>query len=128
MDASLFGPKTISLKPILAVLPKIFNHADNNVRTEGTLLAIALHSYLGPALTSSLSDLKPVQVKELGEKFVETDAKGEGFGATKQSRFTKSQQRAREIKVAEVALSGGVEEGKPLSDEQRMSLMFVCFS
>lgn len=109
----LFGPKTINLKPILPLLPKIFAHADKTVRAEGTGLALALHGYLGPALDSHLSELKPVQVKELGEAFVEADGKGEGFGGLKQSRFTRSQQRERDVKEAEVALEGNApgEEG-----------------
>jgi cytoskeleton-associated protein 5 len=108
---SLFGPKTISIKPVLAILPKIFAHSDSNVRAEGTLLAVALHCYLGPALTQSLSELKPLQVKELGDKFTEADGKGEGFGGVKQSRFTKSQQKAREVKQAAGPVEGVVEEG-----------------
>jgi hypothetical protein len=103
---SLFGPKTVSLKPILRLLPKIFAHADKTVRLEGAGLALALHAYLGPALDSHLTELKPVQVKELGEAFAAADAKGEGFGAVKQTRFTRSQQRERDVKEAEGALEG----------------------
>ncbi|KAI5480254.1 microtubule associated protein [Pseudohyphozyma bogoriensis] len=108
----LFGPKTIPPKPILALLPKIFAHADKTVRSEGTLLAIALHSYLGPALDPHLSELKPVQVKELNEAFKERDDKGEGFGGPegKQSRWTKTQQRERMVKEAEVQLEGGADD------------------
>ncbi len=102
----LFGPKTVSAKPILALLPKIFAHPDKNVRLEGTNLAIALHAFLGPALTPALAELKPVQVKELGEAFDAADAKGEGFGAVKQTRFTVTQQRERDVKEAEGALNG----------------------
>lgn len=94
-------------------MPKIFAHADKTVRLEGTGLALALHAYLGPALDPYLAELKPVQVKELGEAFASADAKGEGFGAVKQSRFTRSQQRERDVKEAEGALEGtlGGEEG-----------------
>ncbi|SCV69035.1 BQ2448_2055 [Microbotryum intermedium] len=102
-----FGPKTINVKPILKLLPKIFAHADKTVRLEGTALALALHAYLGPALDPHLTSLKPVQVKELNEAFAEADAKGEeGFGQLKQSRFTLTQQREREVKQAEGALEG----------------------
>jgi cytoskeleton-associated protein 5 len=87
----------------LALLPKIFAHADKNVRAEGTGLALALHAYLGPALDPHLSELKPVQVKELGEAFAKADEGEEGFGKLKQSRFTKSQQLERERKAAVAA-------------------------
>lgn len=106
----LFGPKTIDVKPILQALPKIFAHSDKAVRLEGTLLCLALHSYLGPALTPYLASLKPVQVKELGEGFAEADGKGEGFGAVKQSRFTRTQQRERDVKAAEGTLGGNADE------------------
>lgn len=105
----LFGTTTINYKPILQILPKIFAHADKAVRAEGTLLCLALHSFLGPSLTPFLAELKPVQVKELTDGFADADAKGEGFGA-KQSRFTKSQQRVRAVKEAEGALEGNVSE------------------
>ncbi|SGZ22076.1 BQ5605_C022g09426 [Microbotryum silenes-dioicae] len=102
-----FGPKTINIKPILKLLPKIFAHADKAVRLEGTALVMALHAYLGPALDPHLSSLKPVQVKELNEAFADADAKGEeGFGQLKPSRFTLTQQREREVKQAEGALEG----------------------
>ncbi|KAK4053177.1 hypothetical protein OIV83_001912 [Microbotryomycetes sp. JL201] len=97
----LFGPKTVNVKPILKLLPKIFAHADKNVRAEGSMLAIALHGYLGPALDPHLSDLKPVQVKELGDAFTAADAKGEGFGGLKPTRFTRSQQREMAIQQAQ---------------------------
>ena len=111
----MYGPKTVSVKPILAVLPKVFAHADKNVRLEGTHLALALHAFLGPALAPALAELKPVQVKELGEAFEAADAKGEGFGAVRQTRFTVTQQRERDVKEAEGALNGvagGEEEGE----------------
>ena len=114
----LFGPKSISIKPILPLLSKIFAHSDKTVRAEGTLLCLALHAYLGPALTSHLKDLKPVQLKELTEAFVKADGKGEGFGAAKQTRFTRTQQRERAVKEAEGTLEGpGVENGEAAAEE-----------
>lgn len=108
---SQFGSKTISLRPILRLLPKIFSHADKTVRAEGTLLALALHAYLGPALDSHLSELKPVQVKELTEAFEVADKGSEGFGGLKQSRFTRSQKREKDVKQAEGALEGNRPDG-----------------
>ncbi|GAA5860693.1 hypothetical protein JCM8547_005503 [Rhodosporidiobolus lusitaniae] len=109
-----FGPKTVSLKPILKTLPKIFAHADKTVRSEGQLLCLALHSYLGPALTPHLGELKPVQQKELGEAFEAAD-RGEkgneyGFGRIKPSRMTLNQKREQARKEAEGQLAGGSAE------------------
>ncbi|GAA6034227.1 hypothetical protein JCM8097_003793 [Rhodosporidiobolus ruineniae] len=105
-----FGPKTINVKPILKTLPKIFAHADKTVRSEGQLLCLALHSYLGPALTPHLSELKPVQQKELGEAFEAAD-RGEksdeyGFGRVGPTRFTVGQKREMARKEAEGQLNG----------------------
>ncbi|GAA5910305.1 hypothetical protein JCM6882_003246 [Rhodosporidiobolus microsporus] len=112
-----FGPKTVSLPPILRTLPKIFAHADKTVRSQGQLLCLALHSYLGPALTPHLSELKPVQQKELSEAFEAADRgeKGDefGFGRVKPSRFTVGQKREMARKEAEGQLNGGGgEEGE----------------
>ena len=106
-----YGPRTVKPAPILQALPKIFAHADAAVRAQGTALALALHGYLGPALDPSLKELKPVQVKELGEVFKAADEKGEGFGGSggKQTRWTRVQQRERMVKEAEGQLEGKVE-------------------
>ncbi|KAM0755289.1 ARM repeat-containing protein [Meredithblackwellia eburnea MCA 4105] len=103
-----YGPRTVKPNQILASLPKIFAHSDGSVRAQGTALALALHGYLGPALDPSLRELKPVQVKELGETFKAADEKGEGFGGSggKQTRWTRAQQRERLVKQAEVQLEG----------------------
>ncbi|GAA5904142.1 Stu2p [Sporobolomyces salmoneus] len=108
------GPKAISLKPILQTLPKIFSHADKTVRSEGSLLCLSLHSYLGPALTPHLTDLKPVQVKELQESFEKSDRgemEGYGMGKLKPTRFTWSVKREMKVKEAEGTLSGGEANG-----------------
>ncbi|GAA5947554.1 hypothetical protein JCM3765_001726 [Sporobolomyces pararoseus] len=105
-----FGPKAISLKPILRILPKIFSHADKTVRSEGSLLCLSLHSYLGPALSPHLTELKPVQVKELQESFDKSDrgeVEGYGFGKVKPSRFTWTVKREMRVKEAEGTLAGG---------------------
>ncbi|KAL1915281.1 uncharacterized protein VTP21DRAFT_7557 [Calcarisporiella thermophila] len=64
-----FGAKVIDVKPILKVLPKLFAHSDRNVRAETVQLSIELYRYLGEAINVYLSDLKPVQLKELQEAF-----------------------------------------------------------
>ncbi|KAK9448339.1 armadillo-type protein [Limtongia smithiae] len=85
-----FGTKTVSPKPILKALPKLFAHTDKNVRAEATQLSVELYKWMGDALKSILlPDLKPVQQKELEE----------GFEAVKgvtvqQERYLISQQAA----------------------------------
>ncbi|BGO97975.1 Protein STU2 [Rhodotorula toruloides] len=124
--ARCFGPKTANFKPILKTLPKIFAHADKTVRSEGQLLCLALHSYLGPALTPHLGELKPVQQKELGEAF-EAANRGEkgdewGFGKIRPSRFTVTQKKEMAVQEAQGQLEGGdnagaVDGGHDAADE-----------
>ncbi|KAJ3225479.1 Cytoskeleton associated protein 5 [Clydaea vesicula] len=65
-----FGVKVVQPKLILNKLSKAFDHKDKNVRAEGTALAIELYKYLGAnTMNQFLSDLKPVQLKELTEEF-----------------------------------------------------------
>ncbi|KAI9009704.1 armadillo-type protein [Gaertneriomyces semiglobifer] len=69
-----FGIKIINVKPILKQLSKLFDHKDKSVRAEGTALAVELYRWLGPAINNSLSDLKPVQIKELQDTFANLPA------------------------------------------------------
>lgn len=86
-----FGAKTVKAKPAVQVLPKLFTHADKNVRAEATELAIILYRWLGDAVKPMLlADLKPVQVKEL-----ETAFDSITIGEVKQERFLRSQQAAQ---------------------------------
>lgn len=118
---SSFGPKFISLKPILQSLPKIFSHADKTVRSEGSLLCLSLHLYLGPALSPHLNELKPVQLKELQESFEKSD-RGElegypGFGKIKPGRFTWTVKREMRVKEAEGTLAGSMNGGNEDENE-----------
>lgn len=64
-----FGTKKVGPKPIIKILPKLFGHADKNVRAETSALTIELYRWIGQGIVNSLSDLKPVQLKELEEQF-----------------------------------------------------------
>lgn len=101
-----FGPKIVPLQLVLKQLPVIFAHADKTVRAEGFALVQETYRFIGPAVEPFLSDLKPVQIKELQESFAALDEKGEGKGTAKQLRMTKDQQREMVIKEAEDTLGG----------------------
>jgi cytoskeleton-associated protein 5 len=93
----VFGTQTTPPPPILKILPKIFAHADKTVRSEGTALAQVLYQYLGPGIEPWLSDLKPVQVKELKESFEILEKDSRGKGSLKPERMTRAQ--AREVQT-----------------------------
>lgn len=102
--------------PVLKALPKIFAHADKNVRAEGTQLTHTLYQYIGPAIDPWLADLKPVQVKELQEAHEGMEKEGKGKGTLKAERSTREQQREAEANadagVGEDAADTGAAEGK----------------
>ncbi|EDO43210.1 predicted protein [Nematostella vectensis] len=66
---SLFGGKIFLLKPIVKVLPKLFDHSDKSVREEAKLLAIEIYQWIRDALRQQLQNIKPVQLKELDEEW-----------------------------------------------------------
>ncbi|KAI8910955.1 armadillo-type protein [Gorgonomyces haynaldii] len=88
-----FGIPSITIKPLIKHLPKLFDHRDKTVRQEAAELTVEIYKWVGPALMSSLQDLKPVQLKELNavfetiapEKPVATRSKQESQPATKPS-------------------------------------------
>lgn len=88
-----YGIKIIEPKPTLKALPKVFGHADKNVRAEASNLVAELYRWLREAMkTLFWNDLKPVQQQDL-EKLLEP-IKLEP--SPKQERLLRSQQAAKE--------------------------------
>jgi hypothetical protein len=96
LACSLFGTQVTPPAPILKALPKIFGHSDKAVRSEGTNLAHALYQYLGTGIEPWITDLKPVQVKELKEAWESMEKEGRGKGSLKPERMTRQQARDAE--------------------------------
>lgn len=103
-----FGAKTVSPKPLIKHFPKLFAHADKNVRAETSALLVELYKWLGDPLASQvLEELKPVQKKELEEQFEKV--KGE---QVHQKRYLKSQREALERQQA-----SGIDQGSGASND-----------
>lgn len=86
-----FGARTVDPKPVLKVIPKLFLHADKNVRAETTALCLELYKWLKDAIKPMFfNDLKPVQQKELEDAFEKV--KGD---TPKANRLLRSQQIAQ---------------------------------
>lgn len=64
-----YGCKTADPKPVLKALPKVFGHADKNVRAEAQNLAVELYRWLREAMKVFWNDLKPVQQQDLEALF-----------------------------------------------------------
>lgn len=61
-------------KTIIKLLPGIFQHADKNVRAEGSNLVLELARWIGPAVSAGFDSLKPVQIKELQDSIAKLPA------------------------------------------------------
>ncbi len=98
-----YGCKTIEPKPVLKVLPKVYGHADKNVRAKAQELTVELYRWLKEAMKPLFwNDLKPVQQQDLDKLF----EKVKDEPPPKQERLLRSQQAAKEAAVA----APGVEE------------------
>ncbi|ORX61016.1 ARM repeat-containing protein [Piromyces finnis] len=87
-----YGTKNCNIAPILKIIPKIFGHSDKKVREEAFALTTEIYEWIGPGINSFIEPLKPIQVKELHEKF----EKCKNVGTKTQKRLLRSQQEAQE--------------------------------
>ena len=102
-----FGVRSVDPKPILKQLPKIFGHADKNVRAEGQNLAVELYRWLKDAMKSVFwAELKPVQQQDLEKMFEKVKEEPN----PKQERFTRAQQAQMAAATATVGDDVGGEE------------------
>ncbi|KAL4742484.1 armadillo-type protein [Aspergillus similis] len=99
-----FGCKVVDPKPVLKALPKVFGHADKNVRAEAQNLTVELYRWLKEAMKPVFwAELKPVQQQDL-EKLFEA-VKQEP--PPKQERLTRAQQAE-----VDAGAGGGSEPGE----------------
>ncbi|XP_077599193.1 cytoskeleton-associated protein 5 isoform X1 [Stigmatopora nigra] len=104
---SEFGPKIVTLKPIVKILPKQFESRDKAVRDEAKMFAIEIYKWIRDALRPSLQHVNSVLLKELDEEWVKLPS-----SPPKQSRFLRSQQdlKAKFQQQAQREESGDEEE------------------
>ena len=109
-----YGVKIVDPKPTLKVLPKIFGHADKNVRAEATKLVVELYRWLREAMKPLFwNDLKPVQQQDLEKMFVEVEKEE----PPKQDRLIRSQQEAKAAASTDVGAEDGADGGYEAEDE-----------
>ena len=68
--SSEFGAKVVTVKPIVKVLPKLFESRDKAVRDEARLLAVEVYRWIRDALRPSLQNINAVQVSAFCIYFV----------------------------------------------------------
>ncbi|KAF2178351.1 ARM repeat-containing protein [Zopfia rhizophila CBS 207.26] len=92
-----YGCKTMEPKPVLKALPKVFGHADKNVRAKAQELTVEFYRWLKEAMKPLFwNDLKPVQQQDLDKLF----EKVKNEPPPKQERLLRSQQAAKETATA----------------------------
>ncbi|KAI4195100.1 MAG: hypothetical protein LQ346_003524 [Caloplaca aetnensis] len=102
-----YGIKVVDPKPVLKALPKVFGHADKNVRAEAQNLAVELYRWLREAMkTLFWNELKPVQQQDL-EKL---------FEAVKQEPAPKQERLLRSQQAVEAVASNAQEDGEAEAD------------
>uniref|UniRef100_A0A8C3LBT9 Cytoskeleton associated protein 5 n=1 Tax=Chrysolophus pictus TaxID=9089 RepID=A0A8C3LBT9_CHRPC len=107
-----FGSKIISLKPIIKVLPKLFESREKAVRDEAKLLAVEIYRWIRDALRPPLQNINSVQLKELEEEWVKVSS-----AAPKQTRFLRSQQELK-AKFEQQQAAGGDGDGGDDDEEE----------
>ncbi|EXJ88974.1 hypothetical protein A1O3_02038 [Capronia epimyces CBS 606.96] len=86
-----YGIKVVEPKLVIKSLPKVFGHADKNVRAEAQNLTVELYRWLKEALKPLFfNELKPVQQQDLEKLFEKVREEP----PPKQERLTRSQQAA----------------------------------
>uniref|UniRef100_A0A8D0EYY0 Cytoskeleton associated protein 5 n=1 Tax=Strix occidentalis caurina TaxID=311401 RepID=A0A8D0EYY0_STROC len=103
---SEFGSKIISLKPIIKILPKLFESREKAVRDEAKLLAVEIYRWIRDALRPPLQNINSVQLKELEEEWIKVSS-----AAPKQSRFLRSQQELKAKFEQQQAVGGDADGG-----------------
>jgi protein STU2 len=115
-----FGVKIVDPKPVLKSLPKVFGHADKNVRAEASNLSVELYRWLKDAMKPVFwSELKPVQQQDLEKMF----EKAKDEPPPKQERFTRSQQAAMATAAERVGDgNGGAAVAEPEEEEEAVEV------
>lgn len=84
-----YGCKTVDPKPLIKLLPKMFAHADKNVRAEAQNLTVEFYRWIKEDMKKLFwNDLKPVQQTDLQKLFDKVAAEP----PPKQERLLRSQQ------------------------------------
>lgn len=108
-----YGVKIVEPKQSLKSLPKVFGHADKNVRAEASNLAIELYRWLREAMKPLFwNELKAVQQQELEKSFEAVKSES----SPKQERLLRSQQEA--VAAAPTPGDEDVDGGENTADEE----------
>lgn len=118
-----YGVKIVEPKPVLKALPKVFGHADKNVRAEAQSLTVELYRWLKEAMKAIFwNDLKPVQQQDLEKLFEKVKEEP----SPKQERLTRTQQAA--IASAPPPASGGYgDDGAELEEDEEEEVEVNAF-
>lgn len=111
---SNYGCVIVDPKPVIQALPKLFGHADKNVRAETTKLTVELYKWMGEALKKMVwEELKPIQQRELAKHLDAVEP-----GKPQQVRFTRKQEQQRQLEQQQQELqSNSIEESDVIMED-----------
>lgn len=81
-----FGPKVVSVKPLMKKIANFLEDRDKTVREEGKAMVVEMYRWIGDRLKQQLNTLKPVHVTELEAEFSNLSA-----GKAVPTRYPRSQ-------------------------------------
>lgn len=114
-----YGCKTVEPKPVLKQLPKMYGHADKNVRAESQNLTVELYRWLREAMKPLFwNELKEVQQKDLEKLFEPIKAEP----TPQQERLLRSQQAAKEREIEAGEDEEGAGEGAEEEEDAGIDL------
>lgn len=117
-----YGIKIVESKPVLKTLPKVFGHADKNVRAEAQNLTVELYRWHKEAMKVIFwSELKPVQQQDLEKLFEKVKEEP----APKQERLTRTQQAA--LATAPPPTSAGYDDSGGMVEEEEEEVEVDAF-
>ena len=118
-----FGCKTVDPKPVIKLLPKIYGHADKNVRAEGQNLTVEFYRWLKDSMKPLFwNDLKPVQQQDLEKLFDKVKEEA----PAKPERLLRSQQAAQEKAEVNHTDTGNEDVEAVEEQEQEEALEFMA--
>ncbi|XP_031420118.1 cytoskeleton-associated protein 5 isoform X2 [Clupea harengus] len=108
-----FGSKIVTLKPVVKLLPKLFESREKAIRDEAKLLAVEIYRWIRDALRPPLQNINSVQLKELEEEWTKLPT-----SAPRQTRFLRSQQDLKAKFEQHQAAGGDQVDGDDEDDDE----------
>ena len=114
---SAFGARTLPLKPIVKILPSLFERKESQIRNEAHELAVELYRWVGPVFMSQMGELRSAQAKELNTAIAAVQSEEKPVPSrTQRSKLAKLKKEEEER--GRQAVKGGMKGGGKEEEEK----------